>query len=92
MAEPRDVIAQWLPRKMIDGKVSLNLDRADKILDELKKDGSIILSSEIAAVIRYTIDMLVTADKLNVEDRQRIAESGISTVWGGFFPLKATGD
>lgn len=92
MAEPRDVIAQWLPRRMIDGKISLNLDRADKILDELKKDGSIILSSEIAAVIRYTIDMLVTADKLNLEDRQRIAESGISTVWGGFFPLKATGD
>jgi hypothetical protein len=92
MKDLQDIISQNLPRKISDGKVSLHHERADKIIKDLEDSGYIIVRSEVMGVLRNAINMLVSAEKLTPSDRQRIADSAISTVWGGFYPVETKGD
>ena len=88
MSQHRTIIAEGLPKKITNGKVANDLDRADRIIKKLQNEGYYIISPEISAVLKNAINMLVSADKIDPADRRRIAESAISTVWGGFLPIK----
>jgi hypothetical protein len=88
MSRISDVVARHLPKKVRDGQVVANNERAEKILDELKGEGFIVFSPEIRTVVSNALNMLIDAGSLTPDDRRRIAQSAMSTVWGGFFPIE----
>jgi hypothetical protein len=86
MSDSRDVIAHHLPKHIVDGNITVNTKRADKIINDLEDNGYCLVRAEVMAVLKTAIEMLAGADKMTPDDRQRIADSALSTVWGGFYP------
>jgi len=88
MEKPINIIAKRLPKKMVNGDVVLNHDRANDILNELRDEGYVLFGPEIRSVISNALNMLIGANNLTPDDRKKIAQSALSTVWGGFFPVE----